>query len=354
MAISRVGHGAVAALTTAGTPGYPSSLQSGDLLLMTLITDAPGGAAAIPAQTGWTQVGTTIDGGGLGGKVFVRTSNGTESGTFTTTGTVTGGTKGTATIEAYRPQAGWTASATAAFGADTDTGTTEFSAASASATSATGDMWAVAWASLAPSGSYSASASTSAIAQSGATVSSTASYGGRTGTNTITYGGIRAGVTTGGTGVPTTTATCVGANAAGVAPLVLITEASGSSSPQAVTAVSGGTKFGAAATHQAGLNDTDDTTGTSLGVSESCVYVFAGSLAVTGGQVTACDLTLTGPASYTVGLWYDSAATSRAAADQSTTVVGAGPVTWQYRITAVEEAALSSRTGLCVKVARTA
>lgn len=351
MAISYVGFGAVSALTAAATPAYPAGIAASDLLILTLISDA--GSAAIPAQTGWTLLGAGTDGGGLGGKVFTKTAAGTETGSYTTTGTVTGGTKGAAVIEAYRPGSG-TATAAAAYGTDVDTSSTAFSASGSSSTSATGAMWASVWCALAPSGSYTASASASAIAQAGATVTSTGSFGGRTGTNTLTYGGLRGAVTAGGTGAPTTTATTVGANAAGVAMMVLVSEAAAPSSPQAVTAVSGGTQYGAAASHVAGLNDADDTTGTSLAVGESVVYAFGGALAVAGGEVTGCDLRLTGPASYTAGLWYDSAATSRAAADQSTTLAGAGPTTWRYQVTAGEEAALTTRTGLAVRVTRTA
>ena len=354
MALSFVGYGAVAAVATAAAPAYPTGIAAGDLLLLYISTDA---AVTIPAQTGWTPAGPQVAGGGITAGLWWKTAVGTETGTFTTTGTITGGTKGLAWIKAFHSSTGATIGCRGAVGTDTDTTTTAFSAASSTALSAlVGDIVECAWTALAAAaGAFSASPTGQALAISGATATATARFGGRSGTNTIAYTSIDAAVTA--VTNPTTataSATIAGANAGGAACFALIYEIDAAAASQAVTSAVGGAVYGAAASYVAGLNDTDDTTGSSLNVGDAVVLGMRNPLTIVSGQTTKVDLRLTGPATYSAQMYYDQACTSSAAAAQSTTLAGAGPTDWAYVLTAGEETALTTHTGLFCKVTRTA
>jgi PKD domain len=215
--------GTAPALTTSASPGYPAGMANGDLMLMFVASDA---AATPTVPAGWTQLGVTASGGGVGISTFSRTATGTESGFITVSG-VTGGTKGLVWITAYRPGTpgnllGVSGSTT---GADTNTTSTAISATGSSWTTATGDLIVTMIMMAAPTGTFTGSATGVAMTSAGSTLgTATGRFGGRTATDTMWHQHRDVPVTVGGTGAPTLVATAVGNNAGGMVSFVRLTE----------------------------------------------------------------------------------------------------------------------------------
>lgn len=219
MTISYVGQGGAVAVSTTAAPAYPGSLATNDKLILSVTSD---GSSIGNAGAGWTEVGSMVLASGIRARQWERDYDGT---TPAVSISCTGGTKGESHIAAFRSSTG--NAMTAAGGgiaSDSNTTTTAFVATDGSVTSEVGDWLVASWGILAPSGSYSANATSIAVTQVGATITTTARFGGRTGTNTIAYGLASGEVTSGGTGDCGMTATTVGANAGGVAPVVLLKE----------------------------------------------------------------------------------------------------------------------------------
>lgn len=218
MTISYIGQGGAVAVTTTCSPTYPAGIATNDKLVLSVTSD--GSAIGTPGVE-WTEAGTETAGGGLRARQWTRDYDGSAP---TVTVSATSGTKGEAHIVAYRSTLGAMTTVAATVATDTDSTSTAINATGGSWTSVTDDWIAESYAMLAPSGAYTGSATGPAILQAGATVSTTAQFAGRTGTNTVAYGHASGTVTSGGTGAVSFTATGVGANAAGVVPMVLLHE----------------------------------------------------------------------------------------------------------------------------------
>ena len=220
MTISYVDQGGAVAVTTATAPAYPTTVVAGDYLILHVSSDASG--IGTPGGS-WTELGTKQNAGGLFVRTFYLVAVGGETGTVTIS--VTSGTKGVAWISRYRSSTvAPISSVFVGYGLDTDNTSTAFSGATASFTTATDDVITESIVSLAPSGSYTASNISPNVTQSGASLSFTSSFAGRAATNTIVYQHGRASVTTGATAAIVCTGNATGANATGVALVVVLRE----------------------------------------------------------------------------------------------------------------------------------
>lgn len=218
--VSYVGVGAAGVLTTAGILTYPT-VAAGDICLAFASSDS----VNIPATlaTGWNQIGTIITGGGVSERVWYRIAAGTEGGTTITLSGVTLGTKGVCFINAFRSSTGAFTTPVGVGGTDTDTSSTAFAVAGSAADSVVGDRVAAGWASIAPTGSYTGTPTGQTITQSGGTITTNPRTGsGSVSASTVSYGSSDGGVTVGSSGAFAFAATTVGANAAGVARLILL------------------------------------------------------------------------------------------------------------------------------------
>lgn len=201
----------VVATSTTAVCTYPAGFAANDLLVMLVSSDS----ASINTPSGWTKSGATSTGGGTSVAVFKKTAAGSETGSVTAT--ITGGTKGIATMAAYRPAAGVSADIKAISGGiDNDNASTAISITGSPLTTATDDLLSVFTLISANGGAFTGNATSPVLSMSAGTVGTqTARATGRASTNTLFYALRDEPVTTGGTGNPAYTATGAGANASG-------------------------------------------------------------------------------------------------------------------------------------------
>ena len=202
----------VVATSTSAACTYPAGFAANDLLIMLVSSDA----ATISTPANWTLAGSIVTGGGTSVAAFKKTAAGSETGQVIAT--ITGGTKGIATMVAYRPPAGgFSADIKAITGAiDSDSSSTAISMTGGPITTVTDDLL-VAWSLIsANGGTFSNISTANSISMSAGTLGTqTTRNSGRGSSNTLWYLHRDAPVVTGGTGNPAYTATAVGANASG-------------------------------------------------------------------------------------------------------------------------------------------
>jgi hypothetical protein len=276
----------VVATSTTATCTYPAGFAANDLLIMLVSTDA----TAVSTPSGWTQSGTTSTGGGTSVAVFKKTANGNETGSVTAT--ITGGTKGVATMAAYRPPAGGFSADIKAVtgGIDTDSSSTAISITGGSITTVTDDLLVVFGLISANGGTFTGNATSPAMSMSAGTLGTqTARATGRAATNTVFYVHRDVPVVTGGTGNPGYTATGAGANASGAAVFFAIRTVAAQTAPTSSATVPASAR----------IDETYTVTDTSSATTAGAVLTGRTWRIISGGgtlsSTTASSVTVTAP-----------------------------------------------------------
>lgn len=279
--------GAAAVGTTSLSIAYAASLAAGNKLIMFVHTDG----SAVSTPTGWTSGGSLESGGGSNTAIFFKDSTGSETGSNAVT--ITGGTVSTGYVSQYAPATGGdTLTPFVSGAADTDTTTTAINIIGASTAAVSGDAMIVGWNAVPASGTFSSTATgqglhyTNSVTITGVTSRTNNKNAG----STMCYGLADGVIGTGGTGLPSYTATAVGANASGAAYVVLLRESTPArptaaftiTGTSALTATFDGTSSTAqgAATIASYAWSFGDGVGTSTSATPSYTYTAGGTFTV--------------------------------------------------------------------------